>query len=49
MKGGKMEYKVIKLKSTKEETEKELNKLSKKGWKFIGSYAYDNSHLILGR
>jgi hypothetical protein len=42
-------YKIIKIKNSKEETETEIHKLFEEGWEIVCSYAYDNSHLILRR
>ena len=43
------EYIVLKISKYAENTEHNLNKLAKDGWKLICSYAYRNEHLILER
>jgi hypothetical protein len=43
------EYKIIKIKLTKEGTEEKLNELTIEGWRIKCSYAYGNEHLILER
>jgi len=43
------EYKVFKISYDAEDTEKELNKLAKNGWKLICSYAKGNEWLIVER
>jgi hypothetical protein len=44
-----IEYKCIRLKNSKEETEEMLNQLSKDGWELICSCSKNNILLILKR
>ena len=44
-----IEYKCVKIRETKEETEKMLNLLSSKGWEVVCSYSFHGLYIILKR